>query len=509
MKQGYDLFTVRAAGMCPRGIVFCNDDPKTKLMNTIGRNDPCPCGSGKKYKKCHGAAAILSPDSAYNRIRRFDAESGEMLMRYAKKHYGEAALEDAWQQFHFFDEALFIGSPADNDSFLRWFAFNWRPDEKETLAEKFIADEGLRLDGGLRRFLEATLQSPYSFFQTIAVDPGTSIEFRDVLRRREFHVTERTASTMVRRGDILLARAVELDGVCFLMGSGALIIPPLQLDHVLDLRAFLEALEPTGGEHVSTQNLLKQEELLREAYFEIEDELRNRRMDIRNTDGDHLAFHTLTYEIPSFDEAFQNLKELEQRVSGRTDEELLADAKRTRTGKPTEVMIHWLRRSRKGKLDGNTALATLKISASKLIVEVNSERRSKRIQKEIAKRLGGSAVLLGTEMKSYEGLMIEAEKGGKRKRSAKESESDRAVNESPEVRALLKELMDKHWATWPDTSVPALRGMTPREAAKDPLGRELLEALLMDFETRNELRDDESMRVDLAKLRRELGLETK
>jgi preprotein translocase subunit SecA len=23
---------------------------------TVGRNDPCPCGSGKKYKKCHGAA---------------------------------------------------------------------------------------------------------------------------------------------------------------------------------------------------------------------------------------------------------------------------------------------------------------------------------------------------------------------------------------------------------------------------------------------------------------------
>ena len=22
--------------------------------NTVGRNDPCPCGSGKKYKKCHG-----------------------------------------------------------------------------------------------------------------------------------------------------------------------------------------------------------------------------------------------------------------------------------------------------------------------------------------------------------------------------------------------------------------------------------------------------------------------
>jgi len=24
----------------------------------VGRNDPCPCGSGKKYKKCHGASAL-------------------------------------------------------------------------------------------------------------------------------------------------------------------------------------------------------------------------------------------------------------------------------------------------------------------------------------------------------------------------------------------------------------------------------------------------------------------
>jgi preprotein translocase subunit SecA len=22
--------------------------------NKVGRNDPCPCGSGKKFKKCHG-----------------------------------------------------------------------------------------------------------------------------------------------------------------------------------------------------------------------------------------------------------------------------------------------------------------------------------------------------------------------------------------------------------------------------------------------------------------------
>ena len=24
----------------------------------VGRNDPCPCGSGKKYKNCHGAGLV-------------------------------------------------------------------------------------------------------------------------------------------------------------------------------------------------------------------------------------------------------------------------------------------------------------------------------------------------------------------------------------------------------------------------------------------------------------------
>jgi preprotein translocase subunit SecA len=32
--------------------------PRQPVIRTepkVGRNDPCPCGSGKKYKKCHGA----------------------------------------------------------------------------------------------------------------------------------------------------------------------------------------------------------------------------------------------------------------------------------------------------------------------------------------------------------------------------------------------------------------------------------------------------------------------
>ena len=37
----------------PLTVVKDKDDP----FSDVGRNDPCPCGSGKKYKKCHGATA--------------------------------------------------------------------------------------------------------------------------------------------------------------------------------------------------------------------------------------------------------------------------------------------------------------------------------------------------------------------------------------------------------------------------------------------------------------------
>lgn len=30
------------------------EQPYVREGKKVGRNDPCPCGSGKKYKKCHG-----------------------------------------------------------------------------------------------------------------------------------------------------------------------------------------------------------------------------------------------------------------------------------------------------------------------------------------------------------------------------------------------------------------------------------------------------------------------
>jgi uncharacterized protein YecA (UPF0149 family) len=45
-----------AAQMAGRGgstptVTKDKDDPYAN----VGRNEPCPCGSGKKFKRCHGA----------------------------------------------------------------------------------------------------------------------------------------------------------------------------------------------------------------------------------------------------------------------------------------------------------------------------------------------------------------------------------------------------------------------------------------------------------------------
>jgi hypothetical protein len=287
------------------------------------------------------------------------------------------------------------------------------------------------------------------------------------------------------------------------------VISPGYLDPVLTLRGVLEKAGSLIDGAVSSETLLEHEEDLREAYFDIEDEQQNQRLEIRNTDGDPLAFHTLTYEISSFDRTFRALKDLEQKVTGSTDTELLAEAEKRKAGQPTKLVIHWLKPAKKSALGGNTSLATLTISKIRLVVDVNSEQRSKRIQKEIKKRLGDDAVLLRTTVKSQEGIMKEAEKEEARGKPARESEHDRLMRESPEARAFMKEMMEKHWADWPDTSLPALRGMTPRKAAKHPEGRELLESLLMEFDLRNQDQDDESLWVDTAKLRKKLGLDKK
>ena len=64
-KEGYDLFeelvtrvkfsVIRLLFNFEKEILVNNETKKESTnKESVGRNEPCPCGSGKKYKRCHG-----------------------------------------------------------------------------------------------------------------------------------------------------------------------------------------------------------------------------------------------------------------------------------------------------------------------------------------------------------------------------------------------------------------------------------------------------------------------
>ena len=52
--QGKTTFTFRVPSIACTDYVKQLNTLKQATSTKIGRNDPCPCGSGKKYKNCHG-----------------------------------------------------------------------------------------------------------------------------------------------------------------------------------------------------------------------------------------------------------------------------------------------------------------------------------------------------------------------------------------------------------------------------------------------------------------------
>jgi len=56
-------------------------------MKKIGRNDPCPCGSGKKFKKCHLGR---EDELILKKIETSQEELGKKIVKLPEVHYGRS-----------------------------------------------------------------------------------------------------------------------------------------------------------------------------------------------------------------------------------------------------------------------------------------------------------------------------------------------------------------------------------------------------------------------------------
>jgi len=119
-------------------------------MSKIGRNDPCSCGSGKKHKKCcltNNQTTTLS--FTRRKIRQTEAEVVKEILAYARKHYHEDLILNAWGDFvlwreiDMFEEEFYpeLNEPTPDmiiefdTLFTPWFLFKWKADKESITLE--------------------------------------------------------------------------------------------------------------------------------------------------------------------------------------------------------------------------------------------------------------------------------------------------------------------------------------------------------------------------------------
>ena len=122
--------------------------PPTALdLQGVGRNEPCPCGSGRKFKRCHLGTGTLehapSPrPTVHDRDERIVAE----LLQLARRRFGAAALERGV-------EHAFGGRAASTQLVSPILAYEW-PVEGKPLAAHFLDAPRAPLDPDDQRWIE-------------------------------------------------------------------------------------------------------------------------------------------------------------------------------------------------------------------------------------------------------------------------------------------------------------------------------------------------------------------
>src|SRR6266705_280479 len=97
----------------------------------IGRNDPCPCGSGKKYKRCC-LEQQSATDSFWARQRNASDKLTRDMLRFAERRFGDQVLV-AWQDFNMTDRPVPLDAyPGEQHIFRPYFLFHWDPQRTRT-----------------------------------------------------------------------------------------------------------------------------------------------------------------------------------------------------------------------------------------------------------------------------------------------------------------------------------------------------------------------------------------
>jgi len=480
-----------------------------------GRNDLCPCGSGKKYKQCCLKTEQSQPedDFLWRRIRRAIEGSPAQLLAFADSHFGQAALLEAWEEFMPWEDEPFTPDTPHMPIFMPWFFYDWVPAPLETsvkhealdgrtLARAYLDKKGKHLDPLRVRYMEQCCVAPFSFYDVLSVRPDEGFVLRDIMTGEETNVTEQSGSHHTQVGDIMFAKLANIDQVTLLEACAPVMFPPIEKSAILDLRKKIQ-----DRKLPLTPELLKDYDFeMLEIYHDITDRLLNPAMpQLQNTDGEPFVFNKLIYDLEcSPREALDILRQLNLTEN---DESMLTGAEFDPTGELRKIEFTWEKPGNKMHKEwNNTILGHLRIKGATLTAEINSENRAQQFKMIMEELLPGKARYKTTVIQSPQAMLAQAEKEGGMARTKQHQKEQEELNSHPEVQAQMAEYMRQHYRDWPSQKLPILNGKTALQAIKTKDGKEMVEALLMDIERRGKHTTPPLDPAIIAELRERLGL---
>jgi hypothetical protein len=451
---------------------------RTAGVPKVGRNDPCPCGSGKKYKKCHFAAADTGrPTSAAARAAVHETDErlvGEMR-RYARRRFGEewhGGAED------------FSDAEATVQLFWPWSVYHV-PVQGHPVVDWFVKDRGGYLSSDDRAWLAAQRQAWMTIWEVTAVEPGASATVRDLLTGETRCVREVSGSKTLVNRDVVLGRVVDHRGLSVFCGVHPRPLPPPDAAEVVRrICSRLRRKPPIPAERLRDYAMGRYQLSCWEDAVEALDLRRLVPPALFNTDGDDLL---LTVDHFIFDPRVR--PELEARLA------VIEGVSPPEEGEERPAYTFHRAGNAMHREWERTIIGSASIADGRMRLETNSVRRADDLCRRIEAACGG--LLRHRRREHTDPLSLLARRGAPAERSP--------APQAPEVQRLVRDYKERHYADWIDQPLPALGGKTPRQALRTPRGRERVDVLLKDMENL-ETRLPAGERFDFNRIRQVLGL---
>jgi hypothetical protein len=183
----------------------------------VGRNDPCPCGSGKKYKQCHGRpAAAASSDDHSGAVTRALEWLDQRHRKAVQAFLDELIFDELWPEENPDPQAI-------GEDLWEMVAINAREwllahghlgvrGRSVPVRELLCGPGGPGLRSGQKAFLQQLADRPLRLYEVTDSRPGEGLMLVDALDQQAepLFVQERTGSQSLLPGALLGTRIVSV-----------------------------------------------------------------------------------------------------------------------------------------------------------------------------------------------------------------------------------------------------------------------------------------------------------